>query len=105
MTIFYCSYYKIDILCYTGQKGSGVTVKESDLEGDDLQRYKKGYEVYLYNSYVSDLIPLRRSFPPDLLEKEYSMIYILFVSEENRILSIHVLVFFLPIRKINFGLT
>lgn len=53
-----------------GQKGSGVTVKESDLDGEDLQRYKKGYEVYLYNSYVSDLIPLRRSFPPDLLEKE-----------------------------------
>ncbi|XP_022328261.2 polypeptide N-acetylgalactosaminyltransferase 5-like isoform X1 [Crassostrea virginica] len=53
-----------------GQKGTGVKVTEADLNGHDLLRYKKGYEVHLYNSFVSDLIPLRRSFPPEILEKE-----------------------------------
>ncbi|XP_056012812.1 polypeptide N-acetylgalactosaminyltransferase 5-like isoform X1 [Ostrea edulis] len=52
-----------------GQNGTGVSVKESDLKGEDLIRYKKGYELYLYNAFVSDIIPLHRNFPPQILEK------------------------------------
>ncbi|XP_061164498.1 polypeptide N-acetylgalactosaminyltransferase 5-like [Saccostrea echinata] len=54
---------------FARHNGTGVTVKESDLSGDDLRHYKRGFELYLYNSFVSDLISLHRNFPPDIPEK------------------------------------
>ncbi|KAK3088178.1 hypothetical protein FSP39_015729 [Pinctada imbricata] len=53
-----------------GAYGTGIQVNKEELTGESLRRYEDGYKQYLFNEFLSDLIPLRRQMPRDMVEPE-----------------------------------